>query len=522
MLPEDNRLGDRGVTPDAATPVGTRPPFERWVVRGAMVLFGLQFVGLLGLSIVGYRRFTLGIDFAIFSQAWTQIGTGHLDPMSTLHGVPFLKNHFELIMWPLALLHPIVHSPFVLLVIQDVALVGTEVVAFLWVVAMLRRSTLTTSWVAAVAGGAALLLLVDPGVYATVVEDFHFEALSMFFVVFAAFDLWSGRTRRMWVWVVLCLLCEDVSGIYVLALGLSGICLRDTRRQGVALAAVGFGWVALVSLLGLNAGTNISTAYAYLADRSVLPSGAAGLWLVAQGLVLHPGRAVHVAVPRAGAAARYVMYGGGVGVFTPWGFFMALVVLGTSILQSNGIFIGLPFQNVVVVPFVLFGSAWLIVWSVQRASTPGRNAMAVAIAVLALLIGLGSSAQRLPTALEVNASHGFVPGPTAAALSQALARTPSDAEVVAPVPTVGRFGQRRYVYLLVDQPGVRSSPVPVRSGSVVVVVDPSIEPALLPPATSSAIVGQLEARGARVLVSSNGVTAVLWHPSPGVTSLPLP
>jgi hypothetical protein len=487
-----------------------------------VVLFGIQFCFLLGLSVFTYRRFTLGIDFAIFNQAWTQIGNGHLDPMSTIHGVRFVDNHFELIMWPLALVHLVVHSPFVLLVVQDVALVGTEVVAFAWVTAMVRRSALPTAWIVAVIAGTGVVLLAAPGVYSTVVEDFHFEAVAMFFIVFAAFDLWSGRTRRMWVWVVLCLLCGDVGGLYVLGVGLSGMLVRGRRRDGLILFVLGMVWVGLISVIGANQGSNLSSGYAYLAGRSSIPGGFSGLRLVAEGVLTHPARAWHMATPRAGTAARYVLNGGGFGFFTAWGFAVPLAVLGTSMLQFDGIFIGLPFQNTVVVPFVAFGSAWLVVWLVLRARTAAATVLAVAVGAASVLVGVGTSAQRIPTALQVNASHGFVSGPDAAALSRALARTPADAEVVAPLPTVGRFAQRPFVYLLVDQPGTVPRAVPVSAPTVVVVVDPAIAPELFPPRKIAVLVHRLQVEGARVLVSSAGVTALIWHPPPGVTSIRMP
>jgi len=294
------------------------------------------------------------------------------------------------------------------------------------------------------------------------------------------------------------------------------------RREGIALFVMGLAWVGLITVLGANQGSNFSTGYAYLAGRTSFPGGAHGLVLVAGGFLTHPDRAVRLATHRVGTAARYVLNSGGVGIASPWGFFVPLVVLGTSILQNDGIFIGLPFQTFVVVPFVTFGSVWLVVWIATRWRTRYRTAIAVVVAVAALLIRVGSSAQRWPTALSFNASHGFVPGPGAAGLATVLARTPSDAEVAAPLPTVGRFGQRPFVYLLVDQAGGPNPPIPVSARTVVVVVDPHIAPLLLSPDSSAGLVRELEGEGARVLVSSAGVTALLWHPPPGVTSFRIP
>ena len=502
-------------------PTAGRARSTRWTYRVGLAVFGLQFVGLLILGDVTYRRFTVGKDFGIFNQAWSQIGSGHLYPYSTIRGVPYLKNHFELIMWPLALLYPVVHSAFALVVVQIVALVGAEMAAFAWVTALVRRSPLTTPWLVAISAGTVILFLASPATYTSVVEDFHFEAVATCFVVLAAFDLWSGRIRRMWVWLALCLLCGDIGGLYALGLGLSAVVVRERRRPGAAVLLAGLAWTALISALGANIGSNLSTGYAYLAGRTTIPGGVSGLWLATKGALLHPNRAVTVARPRIGASIRYLLNGGGVGAVTPWGFGIPLIVLGTSVLQSSSIFIGLPFQNFVILPFVTFGSAWMVVWLASRARTRNARAVAVGVGVFAVLVGVVTSAQRFRDDVTFNASAGFVSAPDAAALGRALARTPADAEVLAPLPTIGRFSQRPYVYLLGDPSGGTAATVPVRTRSVVVVVDPSIDTAFLPTRVSDGLVRRLEGQGATVLVSTRGVTAVLWHPPPGVTTLHL-
>ena len=55
-----------------------------------------------------------------------------------------------------------------------------------------------------------------------------------------------------------------------------------------------------------------------------------------------------------------------------------------------------------------------------------------------------------------------------------------------------------------------------------VVMDSPDAPQLLPPSIGQALVSELEARGAQVVVRQSGVTAVLWKPPPGTTTLHLP
>ncbi len=412
MLSTEALAADSGTSSAEAPPSGPAPArATRWAYGTGIGLFVVQFVGLVALGVLTYRRFTLGKDFGIFNQAWSQIGSGHLYPYSTIRGVPYLKNHFELIMWPLALLYPVVHSAFALVVVQILALVAAEMVAFTWVTALVRRSGLSTAWVVGISAGTAILLLASPGSYTSVVEDFHFEAVATCFVVLAAYDLWSGRTRRMWVWLGLCLLCGDIGGLYALGLGLSALVVRERRRPGAGVLLAGLGWTALISLLGANIGSNLTTGYAYLAGRATIPGGVSGLWLATKGALLHPDRAVDVVRPRVGASIRYLLNGGGIGAVTPWGFGIPLVVLGTSVLQSSSIFIGLPFQNVVILPFVTFGSAWMVVWLATRARSSRALAVAALVGAACVLVGVATSAAAHARRPHVQRVGGLRVGP---------------------------------------------------------------------------------------------------------------
>jgi len=538
--PSDGDTGDDTDHTDPAADVGSddhdgpgRPAAERtgadtartprWIRRLATGVFGLQLVILLGLSADIYHRFTLGIDFGIFTQAWSQIGTGNLNPTSTIDNIPYLSSHFELIMWPLAVLYPFTRSPFVLLVVQDVAIVGTNVTVFAWVVSLLRRSSVPVRWTAVLAPVTLLLLAINPLVYATAGADFHFEPLATWFVVLAAVDLWSGRVRRAWVWAGLCLLCGDVGGLYVLGLGLTGVvAARGHRRQALGLLGAGAAWILLISALGDNVGSDVSTGYAYLAGRAVLPAGARGALLLAGGVLGHPQRLWHLLSTRWRAMFAYLKPGGVVGFFTPWGFGVPLVVLLSAGLQQNQLFLNQAFQNFVVYPFVTFGTVWLVV-VVRRSPRRVATGAAVVLTALAVLSAGRIAVQQLPTVLDNNASSGIVHADQAAALRATLAATPPGAEVVASVPIIGRFAQRRYVYTAVDPAPGGARPIPVRAGTVVVVLDTRNAPQLLPGPQVTAVADYLEHHlGATVLVDRSGVLALVWHPMPDTRVLQLP
>ena len=161
-----------------------------------MGVLGLQLVGLTVYSAYLFHRFDLTDDFATYSQAWWLIGHGHLDPVNTIQSpsLPFWRSHFELAMWPIALIGRVWPHSVQLLWLQDVALVATEWIALVWVAAVCRDRVGRGPG----RGGVAALafVVVNPWWYLTASFDIHFETLGLPFVVWSAYSLWRGRARR--------------------------------------------------------------------------------------------------------------------------------------------------------------------------------------------------------------------------------------------------------------------------------------------------------------------------------------
>ena len=212
-----------------------RAPRRRWSIlrlAGTAVLL-LWAVGLGTLSTVVYHRNFLAEDFATYNQAWTLIGTGHLNPFDTVYGYPFVKSDFELIMWPLALVHLVLPQPVVLLWIQDLAIAGTGIVSFAWITEYLERKDVDWGWAVTISAAVLVVVIVNPGVYRTLQFDIHLEPLATFFLVLAGRDLWHGRRRRAWIWVAVVLLCGSFATVTVVGLGISALLAgRETRRSG--------------------------------------------------------------------------------------------------------------------------------------------------------------------------------------------------------------------------------------------------------------------------------------------------
>lgn len=488
--------------------------------RVGLAALAAQLAVLVGISMFCYQRFNLGMDFAIYAQAWSQIGQGNLDPFTTLQAVSFLHINFDLIMWPLAALYPILPDPAALLWIQDLALAGTGLVVVVWITELLERRGVTQRWVRAFAGGALALWLLDPATYAVANQDFHSEPLGALFAVLAGRDLWAGRWGRAWWWVGGCLLCGENGGLYVLGLGLSCVVAgHRTRRRGFVLLAIALAWVALIAALGANAGPR--QGYAWLAGRAVLPAGLSAVAALFGGVVHHPLRPLDMVLhKRISIIYGWLRPAGVIGIVQPWGLGVPVVVLGAAALQHNPIFLEITFQNFVVVPFLLFGTVALLSgpFGVRRARR-GRWRLGTIVTVLALAsvmaVGAGFWAEEsYPQTFAAHGITGEVSPAAAHALGQVLHETPAHAEVLAPIALSGRFGTRRYLYLyfLADEV------IPVHSSVVVVVVSASYG-APIPPSVAWGAARRLARAGAHTLVRRSGIWALAWRPPPTATVL---
>jgi hypothetical protein len=494
-------------------------------------LFGLQLIGLVAYSAFVYHRFTLGIDFAIYSQGVSQIAHGHLNPFLTIEGYPLIKSHFELILWPIGLLQFIVRTPFLLLVIQDLAMVGTGTIAFLWIYALVDSSHATRRVRRLTVVAACVVILINPLTYFTAALDFHMEALATFFAIFGAFDIWSGRHRRALIWLALCLLCGDVASLYVVGVGISALLSANARRLGLVLVVVGVGWVGIIGALGANLGSVVSVQLAYLAGRHLLPTGLGGAAAIIGGVVAHPSRPYDILKGRISPIFDYLLAGGVIGFFTAWGFGVPFVVLLSSGLQDTPIFINEPYQQFAVFPFVLFGTvSLLLAWSTRPVRLPepeshattrtfSRPIAAMVLAIAALAGACWYAGTRLPNAFHNNAINGFIPGGEAAALRTVLRQTPPDAEVISSLPISGRFGARKTIYLYLSD----TTPIPIKERTVLLVMDTAHATQYVSAAhEAEAARYAITHLHARQTVIGTDMQALVWKAPSSMTSVTLP
>jgi uncharacterized membrane protein len=487
-----------------------------WV---GVVAFLAQLGVLIAYSALLYSRFDLTRDFAVFHQAWLLIAHGTLSPFNSVDGFPFWRNHFELAMWPLALLYWVSPHPFDLLVVQDVALAGAGLVAYRFGLDVATRRMYRTGRGGApglpavpLAVGLLLVLLLDPWLWQAASFDFHFQALAALFTVLSARDLYNGKLWRALLFALLTLLNGDVAGTYVIGLGLTGlVAARATRRAGVAMVVMGAAWVAIISALGANLGSSFASGYAYLVE----PGQKVTLWSIGEGLVRHPSRAFHVLDTRWRTILKNLVPVGLIGVLSPYALGVSFVVFLAGVLQSSAGYIAPGYQNVVVYFLVPVGTVMVLDWvaGTRRVRTSSIGAAALGVALLATSLGYGISQLRLIPGSWLLVTPGAV-----AALDHAASVVPGDAEVVASQGVMGRFGGRRYVYQVVYD--VESYPLRAKEVVFVLAAGEGIEQ--VTPPFARADVAAARRLGASVVASGGGVTVLAWHPPPGAVRVSLP
>jgi len=511
-IPSRTRLRSPASSPRRHEGDLSQEPFRRRVRTAGWIVFPLWTLGLAVFSTVIYHRAFLGEDFATYNQAWTLIGTGHLNPYDTIYGFPFIKADFELIIWPLALIHIVLPSPIALVWIQDLAVGGSGLVAFLWVLDLLQRRRVPMGPTIAGAIAFIFVTVANAGVYQTLSFDVHLEPISTLFLVLSARALWLGRTRRALVFAAIVLLCGSFAAICLVGLGVSALLAGpSTRRSGLLLVAAGIGWTGLISALHANQGSGLSL-YAYIAGRTSL-SGLGGFVTLLGGALTHPSRVLGHLRERLADIWGLIRPVGVVGLASAWGFGVPLVVLLVNALNARADFLTNTFQNFAVYPFLSVGTVMVIVWLGSRFRAGAVVATVVALAVVAQAGIL--SYRYSPPVFRYAVSHV---GPTqAAGLRAALARTPPHAEVISTITVMGRFCGRELCFFFYPD---ESRPVGTRD--VVFVFDAQNEILTTEAGVQYAATYVRDDLHARVVLARDGITALEWHAPAGTRTITVP
>lgn len=470
-----------------------------------------------------WTRFDLTSDAGTFSQAWEQIGTGNLNPRETTfayfyphYGYPFWQSHFEIVMWPLGLLHLVSPSTFTLLVLQDLVLAGITLLSLRFGLEILQRNwPMAIRWRTVIGAGLLVAVLADPWTYWTASFDFHLQPIAVLFLLACARDLWAGN-RRMWWWAVAVLLCGDVAASYLIGLGLSGVVAgRSTRRRGLVLIGAGVAWILFIVAIGSGKGSSLAGNYGYLAHVAT-GTGVGATLAVVWGIAHHPTGVFDVLRDRRDEILKFVWSSGTIGLFSAIGVGLAAVVIVPNALNQSPVFIGAAaaFQNLAAAVFLTVGAVSFLTWVVRRGRWGRRLVWCFgAVALVQILVTSHLWISRIPsTFLQVNAA-------TAHDLSTVLDRTPPDAEVIASQGVIGRFGARRSLYPYLNE-FADGQTIPIDGRDVVFVFVPHQGIEAATPAQTAAAVDVVRNRlHATPILSTPNVTAFRWSPPPGVTSV---
>jgi hypothetical protein len=304
--------------------------------------------------------------------------------------------------------------------------------------------------------------------------------------------------------------------------GIGALLTRRVRAGGGTLTAAAitvgaFVWVFLVTGSGFNQASNIVTQYSYL----IGPGSAGGALAIVRGVLTHPGTALRMLARRWHDMARPLITAGTIGVVSPSGALVAVGVLVPAALAASPAYIsaGSAFQTLAVVPFVLVGTvAFLTRWAARAWRTDGRRrdrrvvAGATAVLITVAMVQDARLMANIPTA------WWRVTPAAAAALDTVLTHTSPRAEIIASNGVIGRFSERRYVYLL----GFAPETIPVKTKDVVFVITPRLGNEAVTAAAGAGDAAYVStALHARTLVDRDGVVAVEWRPPPGTRTVTL-
>jgi uncharacterized membrane protein len=485
------------------------------VRKFGLAVFALQLAALLVWSEHFVSRFSLTTDYAIYHQAWWLIGHGHFNPFDSINGIPFWTSHGETLMWLLAPLGLVFPHDITLLWVQDFSMVGAELVAFTWLIdfARLSKSNRRESSFPALLSGTGLLLLVaNPWIYWSLAFDFHLEIVGVLFISLLSRDLYRGeKSWRIWLWVALSLACGDVVATYALGVGLTGLVSgRGWRRRGLFIVAVSGIWVVLLSLIGANQGSSLSS-YSYLtAGAGVTTGSQLGLLQLVKGLVVHPVRLFNVLWSRRLDLYASVAASGLVGLVSPWVLVPVILVLLENGLNQYLGFIVPSFQDALIFILLPVGTVSVLAALSKRHS---RSAVvgALVIAINVLLWG----AIWIP---RVDSTWIRVSPSASAALLSFDNQIPRSDEVIASQGIVGRFSDRQWIYDLAPQ-----TSIPIHTSPVWFVVAPGQGNETLASNVSDALITQLAGpRRARLVSHEAGVWLFRWVPREGISSVTIP
>lgn len=390
-----------------------------FVRRAGLIVFAAQLVALLIWSSVEASRLVQTGGFVGFYQSWYLIAHGHLGANG------WWRSQGVLVQYPLALLALFSESPFVLLAVQDLAIVGAEVVAFLWICDLIaERADLPRTGYCLT--GLALLAL-DPWIYWSASWDYHSEALGTLFAILAARELRRGR-RIAALWCALTLLSGMVPATYLLGIGAGLLFARRRRLAGAVVAGGGLAWFSALTALGAGKGLG------YVTPGQTRYSGGAPLGTVT-GRIAEAGQMLgHHWID----LFINLMPAGFVGALIEPALGIVAVVLGENLSEGSTTFLIPSFQSLPLYVFVPVGSVIALVWLRRRIGSRFANTLAVLMVANAAIWGVTKAPDAVALYLRVSPAQ-------AAAIRRIQAIIPPNSGVVVSEGICGAFARHERI-----------------------------------------------------------------------------
>jgi len=193
-------------------------------------------------SIQVHRKMLTSIfDFGLFENLFWNTLQGR-------HGIAverqYFAEHAEFLLYVLLPVYWVFPRSETLLVLQSVLIIGAAVPLFL-----LARHWLRSGWQAV---ALVAVYLAYPSVHGSVFYDFHFLALSVFFVLWAAWFYARRQLVPFWLFVVLAATCREDVALGIAAVGVGLVLIGRGRRLGFSMALFGGAWFALVKFVWME------------------------------------------------------------------------------------------------------------------------------------------------------------------------------------------------------------------------------------------------------------------------------
>jgi Predicted membrane protein (DUF2079) len=486
------------------------------------VALGIELVVLIWWGAVLTHRFSNTWDFSVYYQAAHLISVGHFSPYSTEMGETFMRNAFELFVYPLAAVLKVFPHAGTLKVIQAFVLVAAQAVALTWIAeiaatASLRRNE--TRIPVALIGLGTLLLIANPWYIWAGSFDIHPEVFMALFLVAAARDLLRG-SRWAWLWAALALASSAVGATCVLGLGVSvALSGRCWWRRGAGIALMALIWLGFLAAVHDNGSTSV---YAYLINGHAVHnhgnfSGQQSYSAVTviTAVIKHPLRVISILWSNHTNIWALLAATGLIGFFWPPVILpVAIVILEGGLLEAGTNFSVPGDQNIELAPLVAVGTVAVLAWLYGSRVGHRRFVMPAVLTLLAVNAVIWG-ATWFP---QVSARWLRVSPAAAAQLRKVAAKIGPNDEVISSQGIVGNFADRRWVYSDLGGPLVYS----LNTRTVWIVLTPSQGIEGVPVQATYAEIAQIAALpGIHRVSAKAGVWAFEWHPPAGTTKLRL-